>query len=100
MPAVADLHGGSYGQVASYLPGRSVTGVRIRPEVTDIHVVLLWGAPVLATAEQVRAAVLPLVVGLSARVDVTVDDVIDPHPAVSSTPDIRTPTAPPLPATS
>lgn len=76
VPGVADLHAGSFGQVASYLPGRSVTGVRIRPDVTDIHVTLFWGAPVLATADQVRAAVRPLVDGVSARVDVTVDDVV------------------------
>lgn len=78
VPGVADLHGGAFGQVASYLPGRSVTGVRIRDDVTEVHVVLFWGAPVLATADRVRATVLTLVDGLSARVDVTVEDVIDP----------------------
>ena len=78
VPGVAALHGGAFGQIASYLPGRSVTGVRIRDDVTDVHVVLYWGAPVLATADRVRAAVLTLVDGLSARVDVTVEDVIDP----------------------
>ena len=90
MPGVADLHGGSFGQVASYLPGRSVTGVRIRPDVTSIHVVLFWGTPVLSAAEQVRVAVLPLVDGLSARVDVTIEDVIDLEPgATTSAPDLQ-----------
>ena len=98
VPAVADLHGGSFGKVATYLPGRSVTGVRIRPDVTDIHVVLLWGAPVLAAAEQVRAAVMPLVEGLSSRVDVTVDDVIDPNPALDNATDARSPDTKPQPA--
>ena len=78
VPGVADLHGGTFGQVASYLPGRSVTGVRVNPDVTDVHVVLFWGAPVLATAERIRAAVQPLVTGLSDRVDITVDDIITP----------------------
>lgn len=78
VPGVAALHGGAFGQVASYLPGRSVTGVRVRADVTDVHVVLFWGSPVLATADRIRAAVQPLVSEISARVDITVDDVVDP----------------------
>ncbi|GAA3602745.1 hypothetical protein GCM10022223_18140 [Kineosporia mesophila] len=80
VPGVADLHSGSFGQVASYLPGRSVTGVRVRPDVTDIHVVLFWGVPVLEAAERVRTAVVPLIEGVSARIDVTVEDVIGREP--------------------
>jgi uncharacterized alkaline shock family protein YloU len=78
VPGVAALHGGAFGQVASYLPGRSVTGVRVRADVTDVHVVLFWGSPVLATADRIRAAVQPLVSTISARVDITVDDVVGP----------------------
>lgn len=77
VPGVASLHGGAFGQVASYLPGRSVTGVRVRPDVTDVHVVLFWGSPVLATADHVRAVVQPLISAISARVDVTIDDIVD-----------------------
>jgi len=78
---VADLHTGAFGEVATHLPGRRVEGVQIRPDYCAVHVVLCWGSPVLATADQVRAAVTPLV---GTRVDVTIEDVVpDPltHPA-------------------
>lgn len=76
VPGVADLHTGTFGEVATYLPGRRVNGVRLRPEVTEVHVVLTWGVPVLAAADAVRGAVSPLV---ATRVDVTVEDVVDPR---------------------
>ncbi len=61
VPGVNDLHAGAFGEVATYLPGRRVTGVRIGESVTEVHVVVEMGAPVLATAESIRAAVEPLV---------------------------------------
>lgn len=70
---VADLHTGAFGEVATHLPGRRVDGVQIRDDHCAVHVVLFWGAPVLESAERVRAAVSPLV---GTRVDVTVEDVI------------------------
>jgi uncharacterized alkaline shock family protein YloU len=75
VPGVADLHAGSFGEVATYLPGRRVAGVRIREDITDVHVVTLWGAPVPATADAVRFAVQPIV---STPVHVVVEDVLDP----------------------
>lgn len=75
VPGVADLHGGSFGEVATYLPGRRVPGVRIRDDLSEVHVVTLWGAPVPATADAVRAAVEPIV---GTPVHVVVEDVVDP----------------------
>lgn len=75
---VADLHTGAFGEVATYLPGRRVTGIRLADEVTEVHVVLTWGAPVLETAERVRAAVAGLV---DTPVDITVEDVAGPGDA-------------------
>jgi len=72
---VADLHTGTFGEVATYLPGRRVSGVRITADVTEVHLVLRWGAPVLATADAVRVAVQPLV---ATPVDIAVQDVVDP----------------------
>ncbi len=72
---VADLHSGSFGEVATYLPGRRVPGVRIRDEETEVHVVLRWGAPVLETADAVRAAARTYV---RTPVLVVVQDVVDP----------------------
>lgn len=72
---VAAMHPGMYGEVATYLPGRRVVGVQIRPEVTNVHVVLEWGASVPATAEEVRRVVQELV---RTPVHVTVQDVTEP----------------------
>jgi len=74
---VADLHAGAFGEVATHLPGRRVEGVQIRADHCAVHVVLYWDAPVLQTADRVRAAVMPLV---ATRVDVTIEDVITPGP--------------------
>ena len=76
VPGVSGLHGGVLGEVATYLPGRRVAGVRLADEVTDVHVVLAWGAPVAATAEAVRETVRSLVPG---AVHVTVEDVAGPE---------------------
>ncbi len=70
---VSGLHGGMFGETATYLPGRRVPGVRLTENVTDIHLSLTYGAPVFATAQQVRTAVAALVPG---PVNVTVEDVV------------------------
>jgi uncharacterized alkaline shock family protein YloU len=70
---VADLHGGIFGEAATYLPGRRVAGIRVDEQGTEVHVVLLFGYPVRRTAEAVRDAVAPLVSG---PVHVTVEDVV------------------------
>lgn len=72
---VEGLHGGVFGEVATYLPGRRVTGIRSRGEDVDVHLVLAWGQPVLATADRVREALRPHVRGL---VHVTVEDMMAP----------------------
>ncbi|CAN5338141.1 hypothetical protein BH11ACT6_BH11ACT6_00130 [soil metagenome] len=70
---VADLHGGMFGEAATYLPGRRVPGIRLNDEDTEIHVSLLFGYHVRDTAEAVRDAVAQLVAG---PVHVTVEDVV------------------------
>ncbi|SDQ85650.1 hypothetical protein [Quadrisphaera sp. DSM 44207] len=73
-PAVADLHSGGLRQVATYLPGRRVAGVRVDGEgPVEVAVVAAWGVPAAVVAGQVRAAVAPLVGGRP--VDVLVADV-------------------------
>lgn len=74
VPGVVGLHGGVMGEIAVYLPGRRVSGVRLRPDLTDVHVVLALGAGVRSTAEAVQSAVAAIRPG---RVDVTVEDVVD-----------------------
>ena len=76
VPGVAELHGGMFGEAATYLPGRRVPGVRLGDDGTEVHVSLLFGVPVRPTAEAVRNAVAPLVSG---PVHVTVEDVVRPR---------------------
>lgn len=75
VPGVHDLHGGVLGEVATYLPGRRVNGVRLRDEETQIHLVLSWDAPVAITTAAVRDQVAGIVPG---PVHVTVEDVARP----------------------
>lgn len=77
VPGVVGLHPGVFGEVATYLPGRRVDGVRLRPDRSEVHLVLAWGAPALPTAEAVRAAASALT---GTPVDVSVEDVADPAP--------------------
>jgi uncharacterized alkaline shock family protein YloU len=72
VPGVVGLHGGALGEVAVYLPGRRVSGVRLRDGRTEVHVVVAVGAPVPATAAAVQRAVAAVRPG---AVDVTVADV-------------------------
>lgn len=90
-PHVARMSGGLVGEVACYLPGRQVPGVRMTDEELQVHIVAAWGPPLPEVADDVRAAVAPLSPGLP--VSVFVDDVelpaegapsISPHVALAS----------------
>lgn len=77
---VHDLHPGWWGEVATYLPGRRVTGVRLHERRCEVHLVLAPGASVIATVDAVRdavrAALAPTASAASAGcVDVVVADV-------------------------
>ncbi len=74
VPGVSALHGGAFGEVATYLPGRRVSGIRVRDDLSEVHVVITWGTPVLATASAVRRVVHALV---GTPVNVTIEDIID-----------------------
>lgn len=66
------MSSGRFGEVATYLAGRRVPGVRFQAEVVEIHVVAGWGIPVQLVAEQIRAVSESLAEGR--RVDVYIDD--------------------------
>ncbi len=69
-PAVATL---ADGPVATYLPGRVVTGVAVRDKLVVVVVVARHGRPLAEAAGQVRAAVAEVAPGLA--VDVRIDDI-------------------------
>lgn len=73
VPGVAGLHSGSFGEVATYLPGRRVNGVRLLEDVTEVHVSVTYGTPVLETAAKIQAAVGPLV---GTVVEVSIEDIV------------------------
>ena len=58
-PLVAGLTGGRFGEVATYMPGRRILGVREADGTVEVHVVARWGTPLPELADTVRAAVAP-----------------------------------------
>lgn len=71
VPGVSGLHGGAFGEVGTYLPGRRVSGVRLGAS-TQVHVTVAMGSDVLAVAGQVRDTVSTL---LGGPVEVVVEDI-------------------------
>jgi hypothetical protein len=63
--------------VATYLPGRTVSGVAVRPAEVEICVAARYGPPLPQVAAQVRQAVEPLVPGR--MVDVVIADITSPQ---------------------
>lgn len=61
--AVAGLSGGVAGEVATYLPGRRVTGLRIDDTTVTVHVVGRFGPTMTEISNQVTRAVTPLAGG-------------------------------------
>ena len=58
-PGVASLSGGRLAGVGTYLPGRRVTGVVIRDDDLEVHVIGRYGVPVAEIAAGLRQAVEP-----------------------------------------
>jgi uncharacterized alkaline shock family protein YloU len=91
-PGVVRLASGSPVEVATYLPGQRVHGVRIRDGVVEVHIVATLGQNLPELAETVRAAVERA--APDHTVDVYVDDLDvptdDAEPADASTDDVAT----------
>ncbi|WP_034590609.1 hypothetical protein [Hamadaea tsunoensis] len=74
-PGVADLDAGHPAELATYLPGRRVAGVRVADATVEVQVRAQWGRPLPEIAGEVQVAVAPLAGGR--RVDVLIADVVD-----------------------
>ncbi|CAN5290919.1 hypothetical protein BH20ACT22_BH20ACT22_00420 [soil metagenome] len=72
-PSVARLYPGRVAEVATYLPGRRVEGVRLAEDQLEVHVVAAWDVPLPHVADEVRGAAAPVAGGLP--VAVYIDDV-------------------------
>ncbi|WP_245006062.1 MULTISPECIES: Asp23/Gls24 family envelope stress response protein [Rhodococcus] len=72
---VAALHGGEFGEVGTYLPGKRVTGVVIDENGCNVHISVAYPANVVTVAQHVRDAVGQVV---DVPITVTVGDVSHP----------------------
>ena len=77
-PSVVDLAGGRFGEVATYLPGQRITGVRVSDERIAVHLVGRYGIPIPVLAAEIRAALTLL--GRGRAVDIRVEDLWVPLP--------------------
>lgn len=106
-PSVAGLSGGYAGEVATYLPGHRITGVRIESGSVEVHVIARYGVSLSDIATQVRRAVAAASPGVTS-INVVVADIQDPFepeppppalPPAGAVPTLTTDaTAPALPA--
>ena len=71
-PAVAALSAGVFGEVATYLPGRKVGGIRVDDTDVEIHVVARHGHPLHHVAAHLGALTRPLIG--DRRLTVVIDD--------------------------
>ena len=81
-PQVASLSAGAVEEIATYLPGRRVQGIRVRDDALEIHVVARWGSPLPDVAAEVRRAVAGLAGGRP--VFVAIEDIEVPEMGTSS----------------
>lgn len=72
VPGVTRLHAGRFGEVATYLPGRRITGIKVSDDSIEVHVVLAAQVPVRETAQLIHAAVATLI---ATPVHVYVEDI-------------------------
>ena len=76
---VSALDGGPFGEVASYLPGRTVPGVAVDDNRIRVQVRSEWGVPAADVAALITAALAPL--AGTRPVDVAIADIDDPPAA-------------------
>jgi hypothetical protein len=81
-PAVAAVSAGMYGEVATYLPGRRVSGIRVNDTDVEVHVVARAHA-LQDVYAQIAAATRSLIGGR--RLTVAVDDLDIDLPAGAGT---------------
>jgi hypothetical protein len=76
---VSALDGGPFGEVASYLPGRTIPGVAVDDNRIRVQVRSNWGVPAADVAALITAALAPL--AGPRPVDVAIADIDDPPAA-------------------
>ncbi|GAC66464.1 hypothetical protein [Gordonia soli] len=92
VPGVAGLHGGVFGEIATYLPGGRVSGVALTDSDGEIHIVVDSTTDLLAIADRARDAAAA-VAGLP--ISVTVEDIAAPGQPLPPAPDDQNPATSP-----
>ncbi|GAB2666464.1 hypothetical protein GCM10027169_30690 [Gordonia jinhuaensis] len=75
---VAAMSGGRFGEVATYMPGHRIVGVKLSDEKGEVHIDVDLSRPILATANEVRG-VAQVIAGRP--MDVVVEDIAEPNTA-------------------
>lgn len=78
-PDVVALSAGPFGEIASYLPGGRVTGVRTDDRRVEVHVVARYGTPLPEVAERIGRALDGLLAGRT--LEIAVEDIVLPEAA-------------------
>ena len=73
---VAGLDSGQFGEVASYLPGRTVAGIVVSGGRVTVQIRARWAVPAPRLGAVIRSAVTPL--APTRPVDVVIADIDDP----------------------
>jgi hypothetical protein len=86
-PGVAGLGSGTIGELATYLPGRRVPGIRVTPELVELEICATWGPSAKLIASQIWAALAAVVT--DRPIEIVITDIAPP----AITPTAMTPTA-------
>ena len=76
---VAGVSSGVFGEFVSYLPRRSVPGVRVTDDRVEVQIVARYGRPLQEVADEIGAAVAPFL--HDRALQVSVEDVVLPGEA-------------------
>lgn len=71
------MHSGRFGEVATYLPGGKIGGIRSRPDIVEVHLITQWDLPIPRIVDEVRAAIARLPDLGKVAVQVVVEDITD-----------------------
>jgi hypothetical protein len=80
---VAGLGSGIIGELATYLPGRRIPGIRITEERVELEICAAWGVPAKLIAGQIWSALGSVVTDRPVEIVVTdvAEPVIEPSPS-------------------
>jgi hypothetical protein len=70
-PGVAGLGSGMIGELATYLPGRRVPGIRVTPELVQLEICAAWGPSAQQIGHQIFTALADVVTDRPIEIAIT-----------------------------